>query len=470
VNEIDRKYHKVADIFPMMSDDEYEALKEDIATHGLLEPIWIHADGSIIDGRNRHRACVELEITPQFRTYTGDNPVAFSISQNVKRRHLSDNQRAMIAVQALPMLEAEAKAKKMVAGAEHGILGAEHGILGGRGNKKNPLEAPVPQGGFSEAPPRAPRAPQSRDIAAAAVGVSPRLVQDAKAIANKSPELAEKVKAGEITIKAASRNLKKINQQEALAQYQAMPPVKSSIKCRLIVSSAESIPQIEDSSVNVIITSPPYNLGGDVWPMGGGGRSTRDGIEYNAHNDDMHQPDYEQWQIDVLNEMFRVAKSGASFFYNHKVRTVDGKMIHPMQWLMSKSNPWVLRQEIIWNRKSTHNHNPQLFWPIDERIYWMTKGKPILHSEKIGLPTIWEEFGPVPNTWHPAPFTEKLPKMLLDAIGVDSQTVVLDPFAGSCTTLKVALDMGCFAIGVDLSRQYLERSIVERGWNREILD
>ena len=100
----------------------------------------------------------------------------------------------------------------------------------------------------------------------------------------------------------------------------------------------------------------------------------------------------------------------------------------------------------------------------------MTKGHPVLRSKKIGLPTIWEEFGPVPSTWHPAPFTETLPKMLLDAIGVDSQTVVLDPFAGSCTTLKVALDMECFAIGVDLSRQYLERSIVERGWNREILD
>jgi modification methylase len=476
MNESERQYHDVSNIFPMMSDEEFDALKQDIKAQGLLEPIWIHADGSIIDGRNRHRACVELGVTPLFRTYQGENPAAFSISQNIKRRHLTDSQRAMIAVQALPMLEAEAKAKKIAAGV-FGVKGGVFGVNGGdgRGNKKNPLEADLPQGGFSE---KYSRAPQSRDIAAAAVGVSPRLVQNAKAVAEKAPELAEKVKTGELAIGAALREAKKEirnrklqeEHQNAMSQYQEMTLVESSMKCRLIVSSAESVPQIETSSVDIIITSPPYNLGGNVWPMGGGGRSPRDGIDYNAHNDDMPQLDYEQWQIDVLNEMFRIAKPGASFFYNHKVRTVDGKMIHPMQWLLSKNNPWALRQEIIWNRKSTHNHNTELFWPIDERIYWMTKGHPVLRSKKIGLPTVWEEFGPVPSTWHPAPFTEKLPKMLLDAIGVDSQTVVLDPFAGSCTTLKVALDMECFAIGVDLSRQYLERSIVERGWNREILD
>ena len=57
MDEINRKYHEVADIFPMMSGDEYEALKVDIAENGQREPIWLHSDGRIIDGRNRHRAC-----------------------------------------------------------------------------------------------------------------------------------------------------------------------------------------------------------------------------------------------------------------------------------------------------------------------------------------------------------------------------------------------------------------------------
>lgn len=235
------------------------------------------------------------------------------------------------------------------------------------------------------------------------------------------------------------------------------------VRCKLYVARAEATP-LGNSCVDVIVTSPPYNLGDDNWPMGGGGRATRGGIEYMAHGDDMPQEEYEHWQVDVLRELYRVAKPGASLFYNHKVRTANGRMIHPMQWMLSKDNPWTLRQEIIWDRKSTHNHSATLFWPIDERIYWLTKGAPTLRSNSIGQPTIWEEFGPIPGTWHPAPFTDKLPRMLLEAVGVDGETVVLDPFAGSCTTLRVALEMGCEAIGVDLSREYLERACTENGW------
>lgn len=254
------------------------------------------------------------------------------------------------------------------------------------------------------------------------------------------------------------------SRQEALEEAQ----VTGRVRCTLYVARAESMP-IADNHVDLIVTSPPYNLGGDNWPMGGGGRMTRDGIEYAAHGDDMPQDEYERWQICVLQELYRVAKPGASLFYNHKVRTVNGRMIHPMQWLWSEDNPWTLRQEIIWNRKSTHNHSATLFWPIDERIYWLTKGAPKLRSNSIGQPTIWEEFGPIPGTWHPAPFTDKLPRMLLEAVGVDGDTVVLDPFAGSCTTLRVALDMGCEAIGVDVSREYLEQAALENGWGHEVI-
>ena len=171
MNESERQYHDASNICPRLSDEKFDALKQDIKENGLLEPIWIHADGSIIDGRHRHRACLELGVTPTFRTYQGENPFSFSINQNIHRRHLTDSQRAMIAVQALPMLEAEAKAKMIAAGAI-GVKGGD-----GRGNKKTPV-ADLPQG-FSE---KSSPAPKSRDIAAAAVGVSPRLVQNAQAV------------------------------------------------------------------------------------------------------------------------------------------------------------------------------------------------------------------------------------------------------------------------------------------------
>lgn len=178
----------------------------------------------------------------------------------------------------------------------------------------------------------------------------------------------------------------------------------------------------------------------------------------------MPEAEYQDWQVRVLLEMYRVAKEGASFFYNHKVRQFEGSIIHPMDWLRDERNPWTIRQEIVWDRGSTHNHSATLFWPEDERIYWLTKGKPTLPDRSIGRSVIWREHGPKPDTDHPAPFTPELPRMLIRAIGLDIPMVVLDPFAGSCTTLRVALELGHSAIGVDISEEYLAQAARENGW------
>ena len=91
------EFHEVASIFPMMSGSEYEALKADIAAHGLREPIWLH-EGKIIDGRNRYNACREMNVTPDYRTWNGvGSLVAFVVSLNLHRRHLSESQRGMVA-------------------------------------------------------------------------------------------------------------------------------------------------------------------------------------------------------------------------------------------------------------------------------------------------------------------------------------------------------------------------------------
>jgi DNA modification methylase len=122
-----------------------------------------------------------------------------------------------------------------------------------------------------------------------------------------------------------------------------------------------------------------------------------------------------------------------------------------------------LRQEIIWDREVTHNHSKTLFWPVDERVYWFTKGKPVVSEDGIGMSSVWRFHGPQPYTWHPAPFPDELPRRCLQAVGRPGATV-LDPFAGSCTTLRVALEMGCETIGVDIEGEYLERAKVENGW------
>jgi len=88
--------HPIADIFPPMSADEYADLVQDIRERGLLEPVWLY-DGQVLDGRHRSRACQELGIEPETREYTGDDPLGFVVSLNLKRRHLSESQRAMVA-------------------------------------------------------------------------------------------------------------------------------------------------------------------------------------------------------------------------------------------------------------------------------------------------------------------------------------------------------------------------------------
>ena len=103
------EFHPVADIFPMLPDDELAALADDIAENDLLEPIWLHRDGRIIDGRNRYLACLKAGIEPGFRTYTGPDSglLRFAVSLNLHRRHLTESQRSMIAARLANMRQGE---------------------------------------------------------------------------------------------------------------------------------------------------------------------------------------------------------------------------------------------------------------------------------------------------------------------------------------------------------------------------
>jgi ParB-like chromosome segregation protein Spo0J len=89
--------HPAAELFPLIDGAEFEALVADIREHGLMEPVVVDAEGRLIDGRNRARACERLGIRPTTKTYDGDNVTQFVVSHNLHRRHLTDSQRAMIA-------------------------------------------------------------------------------------------------------------------------------------------------------------------------------------------------------------------------------------------------------------------------------------------------------------------------------------------------------------------------------------
>lgn len=88
--------HPLCKAFPKYSDKELRELADDIKANGQKEPVVLLED-QVLDGQNRQAACELAGETCQYVVYSEDNPAAFVISKNLKRRSLSATKRAMIA-------------------------------------------------------------------------------------------------------------------------------------------------------------------------------------------------------------------------------------------------------------------------------------------------------------------------------------------------------------------------------------
>lgn len=112
---VKKEFHEVSKIFPMMEGSEFDGLKNDIKENGLIEPIWLYQE-KIIDGRNRYRACIENGVEPKFRNWEGKGSlISFVISLNLKRRHLNESQRAMVAAAIANLGEGRPKTTQICA-------------------------------------------------------------------------------------------------------------------------------------------------------------------------------------------------------------------------------------------------------------------------------------------------------------------------------------------------------------------
>lgn len=222
----------------------------------------------------------------------------------------------------------------------------------------------------------------------------------------------------------------------------------------------DGLRQLPDSSVDLIITSPPYNKGGlNGVPKPNSARKWHMNINYNGDSnvDKMPEGEYEDWQVVILNECYRVLKEDGSMFYNHKNRIHKGCLVSPYQWLYRSD--FIIRQELIWDRGSTNIVNTCRYLPTTELIFWLTKssnprfyrGKDVMYKKEV-----WS----IPferNTLHPAPFPIAIPDNIIDCVQCDGERLlVLDPFMGSGTVGLSAKRHGCDYIGFEKFGEYVK--------------
>jgi site-specific DNA-methyltransferase (adenine-specific) len=220
------------------------------------------------------------------------------------------------------------------------------------------------------------------------------------------------------------------------------------------------LPSLAD--IGVVITSPPYNMGGAPWAHLGnwkpgdsaGGRSkwkngsdAANGIQYGQHQDNMPWPEYVEWQQQILRELWRITSPAGCIFYNHKPRVIGAKLWQPTELIPDEVTH---RQTIIWRRPGGVNFNPTAFVPTHEWIMLLAHPEFRLKSKGVsGLGDVWS-MSPDKNP-HPAPFPLDLPMKALDAVNAEC---VLDPFMGSGTTGVAALRSGRSFVGIEKDPAY----------------
>jgi len=213
--------------------------------------------------------------------------------------------------------------------------------------------------------------------------------------------------------------------------------------------------------VDLTITSPPYNKCESARLESIGNRKID--IEYENENGDdfqdcMDEDLYQYLQIKLLNLIYDITAPNGALFYNHRVRYKNGKLIHPISWL--SRTKWNIYQEIIWDKNIILNPDKIRFYHVDERIYWLQKGKfeGELSKEAAGWKTIWRISERVPDfaREHPAPFRPSIPRRIIQAFLGDKPGLVFDPYCGVGTTLIEAKRLGKKYLGCDISEKYVK--------------
>lgn len=230
--------------------------------------------------------------------------------------------------------------------------------------------------------------------------------------------------------------------------------------------NAEVLASLPEGSVDVVVTSPPYNT-----QMVGNGKIKASGFRKESamarnlekmtggYQDSLEEDAYQAQQIDLLGLVWNTLKPSGSIFYNHKIRWREKRLIHPLDWV--RQSPLLLRMEIVWDRGVGLTLNARRFYDQDERIYWLVKDleKFGWNQEAVGLGSVWR-IAPQAYKTHACVFPTELVGRCLRGVAKPGM-VVMDPYAGSGTVGYVAKKFGCKSILIERDEAYCD-VIVER--------
>lgn len=213
--------------------------------------------------------------------------------------------------------------------------------------------------------------------------------------------------------------------------------------------SIELMNKMPEKSIDLFVTSPPYNLGNrskkenKTFPW----RNAKLLLEgYDSSDDNMPHDEYVKWQKDNLSAMMRLLKDDGAIFYNHKWRIQKG-LIQDNREIVED---FPLRQIIIWKRGGGIAINPSFFLPTYEVIYIICKPKFKLAPKSSGIGDVWS-IRPEFKNPHPAPFPIEIPH---NCIKSTTAKIIMDPFMGSGSTAIAAEACGRDFIGIDISMKY----------------
>jgi modification methylase len=211
-------------------------------------------------------------------------------------------------------------------------------------------------------------------------------------------------------------------------------------------------------NVDLIITSPPYNMGvssgGGIKGAGKKGlwqAANRGGLGegYESYSDNMPWDKYEEWQKDFLSVAWNCLTDKGAIFYNHKPRVQDGLVRLPTRY-----NPGLpIRQIITWVRPNGFNFSNSHYLPSYEWVLLIAKENFRLKSKGAsGISDVWH-MTPKKGDGHPCPFPYDLPMNILNTT---KSNFCLDPFSGEGTTPVSCERLNRKWIGIEISEKYCE--------------